>query len=421
MAEATIERRKILRLGAIGFSVASTFPAFLSRAVLRASGAPEDPRTLVVIQLSGGNDGLSTVVPYSDPAYGRARRATRVPEAEVLKLDERVGLHPGLKELKSIYDEGQLAIVQGVSYPNPTRSHFESMDVWHTASREGARRGSGWLGRAIDSACGNEMNPLHALSLGGSAPLALLGERSRPVAFRDPGSYRWRGGKLDVEAFHRLNSPAGAPLDKAAGVAEPLDYLRRIATDANASSEAIRKASASGRPAADYPAGNRLAADLQLIATILAAGLPTRIAYASLGGFDTHANQRGPHDNLLRTFSTAVAAFLKDIAGRGLAERVIVLVFSEFGRRVEENGSRGTDHGVAAPMFLLGKPVRGGLHSKHPSLNDLVNGDLAMTVDFRQVYATLLDGWLGAPSAEVLGGRWEPMPLLHHPMQVRAF
>ncbi len=430
MTPPPIHRRDFLRLGAAGVSIANTFPAFLGKTAAAAEldkSSAGNGRVLVVVQLSGGNDGLSTVVPYSDPAYGRARSSIRIDEKAALKIDERVGLHPGLMELKEVYDAGELAIVQGTSYPNPTRSHFESMDVWHTADRAGARRGSGWLGRAIDSTCGNLMNPLLAVNLGGSVPLALQGEKSKPVAFQNPGSYQWRGDRREKDAFAALNSPGGEmprePGKGKPGTLEPIrpvDFLRRVAADATASSEAIRKATQGYRASAEYPP-NRLAEDLRLVAAMIGTGLPTRVFYVSLGGFDTHANQRGAHDNLMRTLSTGVAAFLKDLRARSLLDRVLVLAFSEFGRRVKENGSRGTDHGVAAPMFLLGTGIRGGLHGKHPDLERLVDGDLAMTTDFRQVYATVLDGWLGAPSEKVLGERFETLPLIGAKEKVRAF
>jgi len=420
----TVRRRDFLRLGALGVSVASTYPAFVGKTAAATGEAnPLDDRVLVVLQLSGGNDGLSTVVPYSDPAYGRAREINRLREESVLNIDERVGLHPNLAELKEIYDEGRMAIVQGTSYPNPTRSHFESMDIWHAADRIGARRGSGWLGRAIDSTCGNRMNPLLSVCLGSEVPLALEGERSKPLTFQRPGSYQWRGSRQQRDAFLRLNSPS--PESKTSGSIRQIDFLRQVAADANASSQDIRKATQGYRPVAPYPMGNRsrgnrLGAELRLVAAMIAARLPTRVFYVSLGGFDTHANQRGRHDNLMTILSKGLAAFLEDLKAQSLLDRVVVLAFSEFGRRVKENASRGTDHGVAGPMLLFGGGVRGGLHGAHPSLTDLVNGDLAMTSDFRQVYATVLDDWLGISSGEVLGKDWGWLPLFQTE-RLRAF
>lgn len=420
----TVHRRDFLRLGLLGVSAAGTYPAFLARTLQAAApNLAVSDRALVVLQLSGGNDGLSTVVPYSDPEYGRARNTIRIEEKDVLKIDERVGLHPGLKELKEAFDEGHLAIVQGASYPNPTRSHFESMDIWQAGDPRGARLGTGWLGRAIDSTCTNKMTPLLEVNLGESNPLALRGEKAKPVAFRSPSSYRWMGGKEEKESFTAINSPAklDSPAEGMAAEVRPVDFLRRVATQANESSDAIRKATQDYRERVEYPRGNRLAEDLRMVAALLAARLPTKVYYVSLSGFDTHANQRGTHDNLLRTLSSCVSAFLKDLKAQGLDDRVLLLTFSEFGRRVKENGSRGTDHGVAAPMFLAGSRVQGGLHGLHPSLSALVDGDLKMSVDFRQVYATVLDDWLGAPAEKVLGQGWEPLPLIKATPREREF
>ncbi len=415
-----MHRRDFLKWS--GFSLAASFPAFLQKtaAALPVLVDGESSKVLVVIQLSGGNDGLSTVVPYSDPAYGRARGTTRIDEKSVIRIDERIGLHPNLLDIKELFDSGEAAVVQGASYPNPTRSHFEAMDVWHTADRAGARRGTGWLGRAIDSACGNKATPLFAVNLGGKLPLALLGETSKPVAFTNPGAFQWRGDRAERSVFERLNRPE-PEMTGTAGPVQPLDYLRRVAADADASSDTIRKATQAYNAVASYPAGNRFAEDLRLVAAMIAARLETRVYYVSLSGFDTHANQRATHDNLLRAFSTAIGAFLKDLRTQKLLDRVLVMTFSEFGRRVKENGSGGTDHGVAGPMFFFGGALRGGLHGAHPSLEHLVDGDLAMTTDFRRVYATVLDGWLRVPSEKILGEKWTPLDLLSSGERVRAF
>ena len=403
-----MNRREFLGRGLAGVSIAATYPLFLGRTAAAVESSPPSDRALVVVQLSGGNDGLSTVVPYSDPDYNRARATTRIAEGQVLRIDERVGLHPNLSELRDVYDRGEMAIVQGASYPNPNRSHFEAMDIWHAGDPAGSRRGSGWLGRVVDSTCGNAMNPVASVNVGDSVPLALEGAKSKPLAFRNPEAFRWRGARGAESAFSRLN----APREMEGQGPDPLDYLRRVAADASSSSETIRRAAREYKASVTYPRGNRLAEDLRLVAAMIASGIPSRIYYVSLGGFDTHANQRGRHDNLMRTVSSAVSAFLGDLRAAGRLDRVLVLAFSEFGRRVAENASRGTDHGVAAPLFLFGARARGGLHGKHPSLTDLDRGDLRMTVDFRRVYSEVVEGWLGAPAEAVLGKRWEPLGLI---------
>jgi uncharacterized protein (DUF1501 family) len=407
----TIARRQFLRCGVAGVSVAGAWPLFLGKtaAAVREQSDKHDDRVLVVVQLTGGNDGLSTVVPYSDPAYTSARQSTRIDEKSVLQIDERVGLHPNLKELKNVFDEGQMAIVQGVSYPNPTRSHFEAMDIWHAGDVIGDRRGSGWLGRALDQTA-KDGDPTACINVGNKVPLALLGERIKPVSFEDPDRYRWRGRAPQQEAFQALNREM--PSERANSQVGELDFLLRVAKGADDSSSVIREAVSGYKPAATYPdGGNRLATGLRTVAAMIAGGLPTRVYYASLGSFDTHANQRQSHDNLMTAFSGGISAFLKDLESQKLLDRVVVLGFTEFGRRVKENGSRGTDHGVAGPMFLFGNQIQGGLHGEHPSLTDLVKGDLDMSVDFRQVYATVLDNWLGADSNAVLGQRFEALPL----------
>jgi uncharacterized protein (DUF1501 family) len=411
MSRHALDRREFLRLGLSGISAASTFPLFLGKTAAAAAlaGHPEDDRILVVLQLSGGNDGLNTVVPYGDPVYGRVRSTLRLPEKDVLRIDGYLGLHPNLKDLKALYDQGKVAIVQGASYPNPTRSHFEAMDIWHAGDKKFLSAGTGWLGRAVDSTCGNRPpEPLASLNLGGNTPRALLGKLSKPICFTSPGAYGWKGRAAEAEVFKEMNGPGGT----SAGPLTQLDFLRRVSTDAQRSSEVLRKAAEGYKPSVAYPAGNRLADGLRTLAGLIAAKLPTRVYYASFGGFDTHANQRGTHDNLMRVLSAALNAFVKDLESQGQLDRVMVMTFSEFGRRVAENGSRGTDHGVAAPMFLLGGRVRGGLHGKHPSLANLVQGDLAMGVDFRRVYAGVLEGWLGLRSADVLGSRYEPLELI---------
>ncbi|MBI2477284.1 MAG: DUF1501 domain-containing protein [Planctomycetia bacterium] len=407
----TIARRQFLRCGLAGVSVAGAWPLFLGKtaAAVRAQSDKHDDRVLVVVQLTGGNDGLSTVVPYSDPAYTSARQSTRIDEKSVLRINERVGLHPNLKELKDVFDEGQMAIVQGASYPNPTRSHFEAMDIWHAGDVNGARRGSGWLGRALDQTVKNA-DPTACINVGNKVPLALLGEKTKPVSFEDPDRYRWRGRAPQQEAFQALNREM--PREGANSQVGELDFLLRVAKGADDSSSVIRDAVSGYKPSAAYPdGGNRLATGLRTVAAMIAGGLPTRVYYASLGSFDTHANQRQSHDNLMTSFSGGISAFLKDLKAQNLLDRVVVLGLTEFGRRVKENGSRGTDHGVAGPMFLFGNQIQGGLHGEHPSLTDLVKGDLIMSVDFRQVYATVLDNWLGADSNAVLGQRFDVLPL----------
>lgn len=387
-----IDRRSFLRL-----TGAASVPLVFGRLPLllaeegRAGAADE---ILVVVQLSGGNDGLSMVVPFGDDAYARSRPTLRVDNP--LHLSEYVGLHPNLKGLHALFQDGKLAVVQGVSYPNPNRSHFESMDIWHTGDLGGRRARNGWLGRMVDVACEREIDPNLVVSVGNSIPYALNADVHKAVSFNEPRNYRWRGRKEDQPEFNDVNGDAMGE--------STADWLHRVATSARSSSEEVRKAAASYQTPVDYPAEGTLGHDLRLVAGLIHGGLKTRVFYLTLGGFDTHVRQKAGHDNLMRQLGDSLAAFQKDLTDHGYAGRVLTLVFSEFGRRVQENASNGTDHGVAGPMFLLGARVKGGLHGKYPSLTDLDKGDLKMQVDFRSVYASVVEDWFKTRPEAVLTG-----------------
>lgn len=441
-------------------SAALTIPSFLERSAFAAqprssatssqAGVPED-RVLVVVQLAGGNDGLNTVVPFGDSSYYRARPGIAVPEREVLKLSRglEVGLHPSLGGLNGLYDEGLLSVVQGVGYPNPNRSHFKSMDIWQTADTSGV--GAGWLGKYLDAQChgspeedaraarrhgdgdgaaaaADDCPPNPAIAIGRDAPLAMRGTRAKPVAFESEELFRWTGKDLHpalAKPYHELNGDAegratgdngdaGDPLDGPARASgSNAEFLTRTALDAQIASADIRRAVRQG-PTVEYPR-TQLGQQLAMVGAMIRAGLKTRIYYVSMGGFDTHAGQggvRGAHARLLRQFSDALATFYRDLKTQRNADRVLTLTFSEFGRRVAQNGSNGTDHGAAAPLFLAGPMVRPGVMNRHPSLTDLDNGDLKYTTDFRSVYASIIDEWMGADSEEVLGRRFRPARVL---------
>jgi uncharacterized protein (DUF1501 family) len=398
-----VTRRSFLKSGVAGFSLAATAPHFLSLSSRVFAAEPGADRILVVLQLSGGNDGLSMVVPHADPAYHRARRATRVDPGSVLQLPDGLGLHPDLKRLHGLFGDGRLAIVQGCSYPNPNRSHFTSMDIWHTASEKGRRLDTGWIGRAIDACCPRPDHPNNVVNLGQSIPYALEAKVNKPVSFEAPETYRWAGNPGDKAKFEELNGPVTAQ--------EQIQWLHRVAVDARASSEEVRAAAEGYASKAEYPR-SRLAADLRTVAALIAGGLRTRVYYVSFGGFDTHNAQPNRYANLMRELDPAVGAFWADLKAQGLSNRVLVLAFSEFGRRLEENASQGTDHGVAGPMLLLGETVKGGLHGRHPSLTDLDEGDLKMGQDFRGVYAAVLEDWMAIDPRKVLDTSPRKLPLL---------
>ncbi len=430
-------RRIFLAKGLTMLAAGATVPTFLNRTAF-AVGRPFDQlltgldsgvdgKVLVVVQLSGGNDGLNTVVPFTDDNYHRARPNVGIKADQVLRLTDHLGLNPQLGALKELYEDGRMSLVQGVGYPNPDRSHFRSMDIWHTANPESETITSGWLGRYFDAQCcgtdpGNAKahasgeipaDPHVGIALGDENFLAMQGEKVMPLSFERPQDYRYQGP--DRDAFTRLNTPDGSP-DPANTEAGELDFLTRTAMDAQVSSDRIMRVTTAHKPGVQYPGGG-FAEQLRTVAAMIKGGLPTRVYYVSLGGFDTHANQPGRHDQLMRNLATGVKAFLEDLKEQGNDERVLLMTFSEFGRRVAQNASQGTDHGTAAPMFFFGhhKHVKAGILGNHPSLTDLDRGDLKYNIDFRSCYSGVLQQWLDTDPqtcARILGGRFDPAPLV---------
>ena len=415
-------RRIFIRQGVMLASFAATLPHFIQESALgmlapdgsatsSRPGVP-DERILVIVQLSGGNDGLNTVVPYGDREYHAARPSLALGEpgkarnggaALELDRDRGIGLHPNLTGLKELHDDGRLAVVAGVGYPNPNRSHFASMDIWQSGRPEG--KGTGWLGRYVDATCNGNPAADVAVSVGRTAPLAMLGRTSRPIAFESADLFRWlgadAGGQMEDE-YQRMVR-AGELEDVAAGSQE--SFLMRTALDAQVTSDRIR-AAVKKAPLARYP-GSALAKQLQTVAAMIRDGMKTRVYYVSMGGFDTHANQPNSHGNLMRQLGDAMLAFQNDLKAQGNDGRVMTMCFSEFGRRVRQNASNGTDHGTAGPVFVVGPNVNAGLQGAYPSLSDLDGGDLKFTTDFRGVYQELLGKWMKAPTREVLGGTYQ--------------
>jgi uncharacterized protein (DUF1501 family) len=417
MPYTTLGRRDLLRRGALFVALGLTAPSFVARtaAAAQAGGASltqaDRRRTLVVVQLGGGNDGLNTVVPVGDDAYYKARPTLAIPRADTLPLVDGLGLNPALKGFQALQGAGRLAIVQGVGYPNPNRSHFRAMDIWQTAAPERYEQ-TGWLGRYLDaSCCGEQPKPgatrLDAVSLATGGPRAFWNEHVLVPSIPDLEHFQLQTDARDrdrtLDALRMIYDD-----DEQAGLYQSL--VRRVGAEALESSEELARIAASYRPSATYPT-TQFARGLQTIAQLVNADLGTRIFYISLSGFDTHSGQKNAHTRLLQQLGEGLAAFYADLDGHGHGDRVVTLAFSEFGRRVAENASGGTDHGAAEPVFLFG-PVRGGVVGAHPSLTDLDAGDLKYAVDFRAVYATLLDGWLGANPASVLDGDFGRLPLL---------
>ena len=380
-------------------ALSSTVPDFLARSA-RAAERARDDRVLVVIELNGGNDGINTVVPYRDEGYQRHRSATRLATSELIKIDDQVGLHPSMPDAARLLNDGKLAIVQGVGYPNPNRSHFESMRIWHTARPDAAEAaGSGWIGRVLDGRAATSSSGPCAIFVGSSpSPVAVRGRRSAAITMDRADDFLLGNGA----ARHSLG-PDVAEDD------ELTAFIRRSTLDAYATADRMATITRVA-PGRRYPA-TRLAGGLEQVSRLIKAGIGARFYYLIQGGYDTHAGQLFTHSNLLGELSGALGAFLDDLTTARLAERVAVLCFSEFGRRVADNGSNGTDHGTAGPVFLAGAGVRPGLVGRTPSLTDLEDGDLKVGLDFRRVYAAVLDGWLGLPAEPTLGGAFGTVPL----------
>ena len=398
---ADFTRRELFRKGgmiAVGL-MAPPWLAAIAKAdlVRKAKGQKAASDTvLVVCQLSGGNDGLNTVVPYASAEYYKLRPTLAIKDTDVLKLNESMGLHPSMTGLQELFKEGKVAIVQNVGYPDPNRSHFKSMDIWHSASPDG-KVGYGWIGRHFDlMASKGAISAVAGLGLSVEKPRALNAKTASIPCFASLADIQAMVGNQDAERM--LREIQGA--DAKAGTAE-----RTIQMANNAALDAMTELQ--GKLSAFTPkqtyGNDRFGSGFKQIAQIVAASPATRVVYFSAGGFDTHSRQADAHAALMKQFSDGVLAFQREMEAAGRADKVMVLVFSEFGRRTYENGSVGTDHGAAGPMLLIGKNVKGGFHGKNPDLVDLDRGDLKWNIDFRQVYATSLDAWMGSDSNVVLG------------------
>jgi uncharacterized protein (DUF1501 family) len=394
-----------------GIGVGAGLPLILSRTsaalaaqALTGTSAEKHPnRILVVIELSGGNDGLNTVVPYSDAAYYRARPKLGISEREVIKVADGFGFHPSMVGFERLYKDGRLAVVHGCGYDHPSLSHFSSMGFWHTGVPNGGEP-LGWLGRLADETYPASTRNV-IVNLGNAQSLAVRGREHSPLVFDDPARFRRDGTDGEKQVLAELSRPRTT-------TNATLEFLASTAQNATDSSDFVRRASASYRTPVDYGTGGGIGANLQRVAALVAAEMPTRLYYVTYQGnsFDTHVQQTDLHARLLMYTADAVRGFMDDIARLGRADDVAVMIFTEFGRRVEENGSLGTDHGTATPMFIVGNGVKGGFFGEPPSLTDLDDGNLKMTTDFRRVYATVIKEWLGYDGTPaVLKGRFEPL------------
>ena len=434
-------RREFLRSTVLTSALSWTVPAFLANTftALQADAADKstqiatgaDATIFVILQMAGGNDGINTVVPHANDHYYKARPRIAIKANDVLKINDQVGLHPSLTGFKELYDAGQLSIIQGVGYPNPNRSHFRSTEIWQTASDSERFEKYGWLGKYFDNTCAG-CDPTVAVNVGRQMPQAFNAKNPKGVAVDNPQNYRFMStngddskmvessyrdmNEQEMDAGHAENSGGSIGAINGSGAhvkGSALDFLERTALDAQMSSDQIRAISARAENKAAYPA-SQLGNSLKLVAKLIGGGLPTRIFYVSQGGYDTHTNQVPTQARLLKDLGDSVKSFCGDMKAQGNMQRVLVMTFSEFGRRVSDNANNGTDHGAAAPMFMIGDKVKAGLLGQYPSLApaDLYQGDVKYNVDFRCVYAAVLENWLKTKSEPVLGRKFPPLQFI---------
>jgi uncharacterized protein (DUF1501 family) len=399
-------RRDFLKTtGLVAWGV--SVPTFVSRTAQAAAppGARGSKDTiLVVVELTGGNDGLNTVVPFKDPQYAKLRPTLQLPAAQLRKVNDELGLHPSLTGLAELLQDRSLCIVQGVGYPNPSQSHFRSMDVWQAGSTDD-KLTEGWLGKALKKMPGGSQS-FHLKSANQSSPVAFDGAPMRVPSIASLAEFQLRttaASGADKKLQEQVVEGAVKTKSSKPGL---LDFVSRTAANTYASSKRLAEIGRNYQPKSPYP-NTPLANRLKLAAQLIDAEVGARIFYVSLENFDTHATQAPSHANLLAQLSGAMTAFYKDLKARGHADRLLMMTFSEFGRRAKENGSRGTDHGSGAPMFLIGGKVKAGVVGAHPSLTDLEAGNLKFHTDFRQVYGSVLESWLGVSHREVLGREYQ--------------
>ncbi len=401
-------RRSFLQRGTLLLAMGVTAPTFLTRTVevmaQTVEGTmtgPNSKRSLVVIQLGGGNDTLNTVVPYADPTYYQVRPTLAVPKGEVLALNDQVGFNPALSSFKALYDDRHLALIQGVGYPNPNRSHFRATDIW-TSARPDIIEPTGWVGRYIDNACSGEDRPMAGVDIGDTvSKLFWTGQSTVPAISSIEGFDFLTDSKFPKDRNNQLTT-----FKSLHGGAHGQDYdsfIRQAAVEALDTSNKLKTIASTYQSTVQYPT-TKFAQGLQMIAKLLSADLGTKVFHITLGGFDTHASQVRTHPTLLKTVGEGVQAFLRDLEGMGKIDDVLLMTFSEFGRRVHENGSAGTDHGAGSSLYIMGGGVKAGIYGNHPSLTDLDNGDLKQNIDFRSVYGTILQDWLGAAPEGIIGG-----------------
>lgn len=377
-------------------------PQFVQSAQGMSLLGSSNGRRLVVIQLSGGNDGLNTVVPFENDLYYKARPTLAIQPGQVLRLQQGLGFHPSLAKFRELYDQGYLTILNSVGYPNPDRSHFRSTDIWQTGSASDEYLGTGWLGRYLDSCCSGSAHM--GLEVSDSLSLALKGEQYTGVAVQDVKRF-YQASQNDFLQQVAWHHTSGHEHDNVA-------YLYKTLINTQQSAEYLHQQVKAYKSRQEYPKGE-FGKNLKTIAELISSGVESRVYYASLSGFDTHVRQEAQQSTLLEQLSEGLYSFVQDLRQHNAFDDTLILVFSEFGRRVSQNASNGTDHGTANNVFLLGGKLRkAGMYNAAPNLSDLDNGDLKYQVDFRNIYATLLQNWLQADAGTVLTNEFEVLKSL---------
>ena len=391
------KRKEFLQIGSLA-SASLMMPKFL-KAFEKTTLVPPGNKVMVVLQFSGGNDGLNTVIPIRNDIYYKSRPKLGIQKDTALQLTDEAGLNPALTYFKDLFDEGNLGIMNNVGYPNPDRSHFRSMDIWQSASDSNEYKTTGWLGRYLDAQCNGCDKPTQVLEIDDVLSLALKGDNLKGLALKDPKKLF---SSSNEKYFREIN--AAHDHEEAA-----VDYLYKTLSETLSSADYIYEQSRRHPSSQTYPA-TELGRNLKTISSLILSDINTKVYYVSLGSFDTHVNQENQQKRLFTELNEAINAFVKDLKSNNRFQDVAIMTFSEFGRRVAQNASGGTDHGTANCMFLIGGGLKQkGLLNAMPDLNDLNQGDLKYTVDFKSVYATMLHNWLGADDKEILGKQYDLM------------
>lgn len=397
-----IQRKEFLQIGSL-VTASVLMPRFL-KAFERGTPVPSGNKVVVIIQLSGGNDGLNTIVPFRNDLYYKNRPRLGIQLNEALRLSDEAGLHPALSMFKELYDDGSLGIINSVGYPNPDKSHFRSMDIWHTASNSSEYWNTGWLGRYLDAQCSGCERPVQAVEIDDVLSLALKGDQQKGLAFQDPR----RLYQTSQDRFYQrlLQEQQGHAHEETAA------YLYKTMAETISSADYIYEQSRLHSSKESYPS-TELGRGLKTIASLIFSQITTRVYYISLGSFDTHINQQFQQKRLFTELNDAIRSFVKDLKANNRFDDVLLFTFSEFGRRVAQNASGGTDHGKANNMFFISGGLKEkGLLNSLPDLRDLDDGDLQYKLDFRQVFATVLQQWLGIDAASVLKQSFQPLTFI---------